>query len=304
MAKLLPLWFLRFVSYSFLGWSCETIYCSLGAGHFVNRGFLSGPVCPVYGFGALAVLLLLNPVRDNLILVFILGMIVTSVLEYITAWVLETLFHTKWWDYSHYRFHIHRRVCLINSLMFGVLSVVAVKIVDPVVEAGILMIPNMIRWALTIGIGGYFVADTIITSRSILALNGKLAELQEMAEEVHQRLAVYRQEIGERLQDDVEEKRRRLEERMAGLWQETYKSSSRYLSRNASREEQKTEFIAAMERLSEHLDELEKRHSAVQDRLLKAFPSMRSVRHPHAVEKLRSQMNERLNEKKRNKHKN
>ena len=117
-------YFLSFVAYSFLGWCCETTYCSIGAGHFINRGFLSGPVCPVYGFGAMAVILLLEPVKNSAALVFLLGMAVASVLEYITGWLLETLFHTKWWDYSTYRFNIHGRVCLRNSLMLDRKSVV------------------------------------------------------------------------------------------------------------------------------------------------------------------------------------
>ena len=93
--------FLAFLVYSFLGWVCETVYCSIGQRKFVNRGFLNGPLCPVYGFGAVAVLLFLRPLRENLLLLFFGGMILTSVIEYITGFALEKLFAAKWWDYSN-----------------------------------------------------------------------------------------------------------------------------------------------------------------------------------------------------------
>ena len=126
--------FLAFLTYSFLGWVCETVYCSIGQRKFVNRGFLNGPLCPVYGFGAMAVLFFLRPVRENLLVLYLSGVLVTSVIEYITGFLLEKLFATKWWDYSTYRFNIHGRVCLRNSLMFGVLSVIAARVIDPVVQ--------------------------------------------------------------------------------------------------------------------------------------------------------------------------
>lgn len=81
--------FLQFLAYSFLGWTCETIYCSIGQGKFVNRGFLNGPLCPVYGFGAMAVLVFLRPIQNNIPLLFLCGMLVTSVIEYITGYLLE-----------------------------------------------------------------------------------------------------------------------------------------------------------------------------------------------------------------------
>lgn len=91
---------LLFFIYSFLGWVCETVYCSVGSRHFVNRGFLNGPLCPVYGFGALIVVFAMQPFSKNIVLTFLAGMILTSALEYITGWLLEMLFHLKLWDYS------------------------------------------------------------------------------------------------------------------------------------------------------------------------------------------------------------
>ena len=112
-------WFLAFLFYSFAGWCCETVYCSVLQGKLVNRGFLNGPLCPVYGFGALLVIFLLQGTQQTPMALFFSGMLVTSVLEYFTSWLLEKLFHMKWWDYSGYIFNIDGRVCLEGLIIFG-----------------------------------------------------------------------------------------------------------------------------------------------------------------------------------------
>ena len=151
--------FLAFLTYSFLGWVCETVYCSIGQRKFVNRGFLNGPLCPVYGFGAMAVLFFLRPVRENLLVLYLSGVLVTSVIEYITGFLLEKLFATKWWDYSTYRFNIHGRVCLRNSLMFGVLSVIAARVIDPVVQGMIASLPDWLCITFTAAFAVILTAD-------------------------------------------------------------------------------------------------------------------------------------------------
>ena len=98
--------FLYFIIYSFLGWVCEVIFCSVPARKFINRGFLMGPVCPIYGCGALLVIGFLMPFKDSLVMVFAVGMVVTSLLEYITSYAMEKLFHSRWWDYSLSLIHI------------------------------------------------------------------------------------------------------------------------------------------------------------------------------------------------------
>ena len=113
---------LYFAIYSILGWGCEVIYCSLPAKRFINRGFLNGPYCPVYGIGALIVLYLLEPYKTSPFLVFLLGIFLTSLLEYITSYILEKTFHAHWWDYSKRKYNIYGRVCLLNSTLFGILS--------------------------------------------------------------------------------------------------------------------------------------------------------------------------------------
>ncbi len=133
--------FVYFIIYSVLGWFGEVFYCYLGTKKLTNRGFFYSPIVPLYGFGALLVYLLLYPFKGNIILFFILAMIVTSTLEYFTALVMENMFHLKWWDYSDHRFNIKGRVCLLNSTLFGIGSVIFLYLIHPFISKYVLMIP-------------------------------------------------------------------------------------------------------------------------------------------------------------------
>lgn len=108
-----------FFLYAFLGWCTEVSYAALVTGTFVNRGFLNGPVCPVYGFGAVIVLNCLTPLADNLLLLFLGSVALTSALEWFTGFVLEKLFHQRWWDYSDEPFNLSGYVCLRFSIAWA-----------------------------------------------------------------------------------------------------------------------------------------------------------------------------------------
>ena len=139
--------FLLFLIYSAVGWLCESVYCSVPARKFINRGFLNGPLCPIYGVGALLADALLTPVAWSLPLLFLGGAIVTSVLEYFTGWLLETLFHAKWWDYSNKKWNLHGRVCLRNSILFGLMCVILLRVLHPLLLGLVLRVYR--RSALT-----------------------------------------------------------------------------------------------------------------------------------------------------------
>lgn len=124
-------YFLLFLIYSFIGWIWETLYCSLNTAHFVNRGFLYGPLCPIYGFGGLLIMYLLHPLAETWWQLFLAAAIVCSVLEYFTSWLLEALFHTRWWDYSRRRFNLHGRIFLGGALCFGLMGTLAEHFVQP-----------------------------------------------------------------------------------------------------------------------------------------------------------------------------
>ena len=176
--------FLYFVVYSFLGWCCETVYCSTIQKHFVNRGFLYGPLCPIYGCGALLVLFLLRDVSDSLVPLFLSGLVVTTVLEYLTSVLMEKLFHMKWWDYSHLPFNINGRVCLLNSCEFGALSVFVVRVLHPAIVGLVDRLSVMAAWIVAIVLLAVILTDTVITVRGLLILKGKLDDIYDRIEEI------------------------------------------------------------------------------------------------------------------------
>lgn len=125
--------FLVFITYSFFGYICEIIFSSIAQKKIVNRGFLCGPYCPIYGVGSIFILFTLLRFKDDPIIVFILGAIITSALEYFTSFLLEKIFHNKWWDYSKYVCNINGRICLQNTLLFGFGSLLIIYMADPFV---------------------------------------------------------------------------------------------------------------------------------------------------------------------------
>lgn len=126
---------LMFFFYSAAGWCLETTYCSIGEGRFVNRGFITGPLCPIYGSAALVLIILIyNPFKDNPLIVFVLGIILCDIVEYMTSFVMEKLFNARWWDYTYELLNIKGRICLKHTLYWGVISVVFVNMIHPGID--------------------------------------------------------------------------------------------------------------------------------------------------------------------------
>ena len=126
--KELFIYFLFFIIYSFLGWLLEVTVKLVEDQRFINRGFLIGPVCPIYGFGALLLQLLLNKYINDPWTLFIMIILTCSVLEYSTSYILEKLFHTRWWDYSRKKFNINGRICLETMIPFGIFGLIIMYI--------------------------------------------------------------------------------------------------------------------------------------------------------------------------------
>ena len=123
---------LYFLVYSFLGWCLETIYAYMVFGHFVKRGFLYGPICPIYGFGAILLILNLKNIKeDNNIAKFLAAMISFSIFEYLASFILETIFHQRWWDYTGAFLNLQGRICITFSLLWGIIGVLFINYIHP-----------------------------------------------------------------------------------------------------------------------------------------------------------------------------
>ena len=178
------IFFMYFFIYSVLGWIVETLYCRTLDGKWTNRGFLFGPYCPIYGFGALIIIAFLQNFKSSFIAVFFLGMIFTSILEYLTSFLLEKLFDAKWWDYSKMKFNINGRICLLNSIEFAFLGVVLTYIVHPTISNLILKIPIDLVQLISFALITIMAIDVGFTISTLLNLKEKLITLKESAEKL------------------------------------------------------------------------------------------------------------------------
>ena len=177
-------YFLYLFIYSVIGWICEVIFCKIVHGNWTNRGFLSGPYCPIYGFGALFIILLLGPFKENPFFIFILSLIITTLLEYITSFAMEKIFNAKWWDYSNEPLNINGRVCIGTAIPFGLLGLILTYFIHPYITIFINLIPN---WLINYLIGGLIsliLLDIITTLSTLFNLKDKLEEAKLLAEKI------------------------------------------------------------------------------------------------------------------------
>ena len=124
-------YFIYFIIYSFLGWLMEVICKFIELKHFVNRGFLIGPICPIYGYGVLAIIILIGNNTEDIIGVFLKAIVICSILEYFTSYFMEKLFKARWWDYSKKKYNINGRICLETMIPFGLLGCTVIYIIHP-----------------------------------------------------------------------------------------------------------------------------------------------------------------------------
>lgn len=174
-----------FIIYSFLGWCIEVCYATLNSGKFVNRGFLNGPYCPIYGLGATGIIYFLSPFKEYPLFLFVASASLTTVLEFITGYILEKIFHCKWWDYSNVPFNIKGYVCLKFTIIWGLACILLVNVLHPIVDNSIRHTPPIIGRTLMYISFSTMLADFIVTVKTILKLNIKLRNLEEITKDAH-----------------------------------------------------------------------------------------------------------------------
>lgn len=188
-----------FVLYAFLGWCLEVAFQAVHVGKFINRGFLNGPVCPVYGFGMVIVIACLTPLDHNLFPLFAGSVLLTSALEYCTGFILEKVFHSRWWDYSDQPFNLKGYVCLKFSLAWGVACVFVMRIIHPMIARLVGWIPQTVSVILLCVLLALLLFDTAATVVSIRRLDQKLRLLHEIGKKLRQGS----DSIGENISEDV-----------------------------------------------------------------------------------------------------
>lgn len=244
-----------FSFYSFLGWLYESAWVSINHKEFINRGFLTGPVIPIYGFGAVLFIILLHSF-ENPVVIFILGSVTACILEYFTSWSMEKIFHARWWDYSHYPFNLNGRICLYGATLFGVFAVIIIKVLQPVLEK-YTNYPPYILYSLTVLLLLLFIYDTVTTVKRALHLSEKMAAVQKAINDYkNMRLKLYKEKSMEYLGDIREDF-------------------------------EKSEIYA---KLKESIGEL----TSHERRLIKAFPTIKSKEFADGLERIKNHINLKL----------
>lgn len=267
---------LYFFVYGFLGWCTEVIFAAFKQHRFVNRGFLNGPICPIYGVGVTLVVACLEAFQSNLLLLYLSSVILVTVLEGVTGWAMDKLFHNKWWDYSKLPLNIGGYVCLLFSLIWGVACVVIVYFIHPLIHQMLSWIPHIIGLVLIVILAAALIADVIVTSSAILKFNQYLERLKHITDELHE----ISDQIGEEL----------------------YQNAMRVLDvQEESRQKLDNVKLEISEEIRMQIVELKTRAQNLGEkvpkparRLVKAFPKLESRNYKTQLELFRQKLEQRL----------
>jgi len=286
-----------FTIYAFIGWCTEVIYAAVSTGKFVNRGFLNGPFCPIYGFGVLIIIWLIAPLKENILLMFLGSVLLTSELEWLTGWALEKIFHHKWWDYSDYPFNISGYICLKFSLMWGMACLLVINVIHPLVLDFITLINIDVGEILLSILLTVIAVDVIATIQSVLNLNRQLKQINEMAAKIRN----LSDELGEKISEESlslmeksEELKSNMEERKSMV---SDLIEEKMAAVNDSIEERKEILIQKYEekkaiarQLAQRRDDILNKSFFGQRRLLNAFPDIKSNRYKEALDELKEKI--------------
>ena len=175
-----------FFLYGFIGWGVEVVYAAIKEHKLVNRGFLCGPICPIYGFGMVGLVysVSLIPMPDSgsmsAAAIFFIGMILTTAIELVGGWALFKIYHIRWWDYSNMKFNIGGYICPQFSLLWGLGSVIMVKLVHPALAKASSPLPLNVLVPIEAATLAFFVVDLIVSAAAATGLNKKLKEIDEL----------------------------------------------------------------------------------------------------------------------------
>lgn len=242
-------YFLLFMIYSFFGWVMEMIVCSIYDKKVVNRGFLIGPYCPIYGCGCILIISLLFKYRSDPITLVIMAILICGLLEYFTSYIMEKLFKARWWDYSNKRFNINGRICLETLVAFGALALLLTYIINPFFVGIIDGFSNVLLIVLAMILLVIFIVDMIISLKVIsgfkkVARSVNKDNTEEITKKVKELLLernwLYKRLVGafdfkasERLLKELHKKAKKTIEKSAEVAQKTIKAGADVVKKGA-----------------------------------------------------------------------
>ena len=283
---------LYFLIYSFGGWVVEVIFHAVALGKVINRGFLNGPVCPVYGFGVLSVFALLNTIQSgghvmNEGMIFLFGVVLATAVELIAGWLLDVCFHARWWDYSDKPLNFHGYICLEFSLIWGLAIVMVVKVFQKYVEAQTAHTPATWEWVVVAVLYAVYLTDFIVTVAVIQGLNKKLTRLDK----VRSNLRI----VSDRLSDTLATTTIDTAQKVGEGKVQAALAKAEFLDATAAQKEKSIEMLRVKRaELQAQFDELSNsitNHTIVgQGRIIKAFPKMKHRDYSELIQELKKRL--------------
>lgn len=259
--NVLSMYYFYFIVYSFLGWICETTYCSLAAKKFINRGFLVGPFCPIYGTGAVAVLLLLKDYKHDIFVFFGMSILIAAIVEYLSSYILEKIFNLSLWDYSKNKFNLNGRICVRNLLLFAILCLIIIYITDPILENIIKLTPIWVINTILVISTILFIVDAFITSKVVVQVRSMAVSHQLDLEEMTK--------VRDSVIDDMEDEKDAFIKEKTGLL-----------------EREKTMLEKSLDKAFNGKQKIKYTYK----RLLQAFPKMKMPDSPETIKKFRENL--------------
>lgn len=323
-------WLFFFYFYCFFGWCFESTYVSIKSKRFVNRGFMRGPFLPLYGSGAIMMLLVSKPFQEHIVLVYIAGCIGATVLEYVTGVVMEALFKVRYWDYSNQPFNFQGHICLGSSLAWGLLTVAMTELIHKPVERLVLSIPSGILTPVTLVLTALICADFALAFKAAMDLRDVLIKMEKAKEElmhIQKRLDViialtnedisnkkdafaenlsqykeeitesisqYKENFTETIETRVEDLKENIENKLENLKNQSQLKPGDYLE---SVKEELLELRIKYRRNVEDRERLSGLKDFFQRDLIRANPTMSSERFKEALEELKQRAGERKKKK-------
>ena len=299
-----PQWLFVFYAYCFLGWCFESTVVSVQQRRFVNRGFLRGPMLPIYGFGATILLHVSLPLYDRPVELFLASMVAATVFEYVVGVLMETLFKVKYWDYSTHRFQFQGRICLQSSLCWGFLGLILARAIHPPVEAIVVWLPFWALIVVDVLLSAAFISDVAVSVRTALDLARVLEELDKLREQG----AELREQLSETALVQLTKLSYRVDE-ARGEWSEKMDEAREQLTERVDEAREqlnervgdargqlsdaKEQILACLDEVQRRFDERAEALGRTRKSLLRGNPTARSARYDAVLQRLKKHMDTR-----------
>ena len=292
-------WLFFFYFYCFFGWCFESTYVSICQKKLVIRGFIRGPFLPLYGSGAIMMLLVSSPMKGNLVGIYIAGCIGATVLEYVTGVAMEALFKVRYWDYSHKKLNFQGQICLESTLCWGLLTILMTQFIHKPVEHIAMLIPHKVLLLVVAVISLYFIADFVTSFQAAMDLRDILVkaeqakqELERMQKRLDVLIAVANDE-----REAKKEKRLERREELVGTIEEAFAQLREALPASELLKEKREEILELRDRFigNKRVGEEKEQsfiHNFIKRNMLKGNPTMTSHKFHDTLEELKKSASE------------